>query len=191
MTVYTLADRKPDYHGSGPAFVADDAQIIGDIVLGQDTGIWFGVVLRGDNEQINIGARTNVQEHVCMHTDMGYPLTIAEGCTIGHRAMLHGCTIGDGSLIGMNAVVLNGAKVGKNCLIGANALVTEGMEIPDGSLVMGMPAKVKRALSDVEQATLALSAQHYVEIVKRFLSELRPQSLASAKCDGEEFNDEF
>lgn len=173
MAVYSLADRKPDYHGSGPAFVADDAQIIGDIILGQDTGIWFGVVLRGDNEQISIGARTNVQEHVCMHTDMGYPLTIAEGCTIGHRAMLHGCTIGENSLIGIGAIVLNGAKIGKNSLVGAGALVTEGKEFPDNSLIVGSPAKAIRTLDEKSEQMLRASAESYVQNAKRFAKDLK------------------
>lgn len=188
--LYELGDRRVKMLGDGH-FVADNASLIGDVVLSQNVSIWFNVVIRGDTEQIRIGAGSNIQDGSILHTDHGFPMSIGKDVTVGHKVMLHGCTIGDGSLIGMNAVVLNGAKVGKNCLIGANALVTEGMEIPDGSLVMGMPAKVKRALSDVEQATLALSAQHYVENGQRFLSELRPQSLASAKCDGEEFNDEF
>lgn len=173
MPLYTLADKKPEYQGSGPAFVASDAQIIGDIVLGEDTGIWFGVVLRGDNEQINIGARTNVQEHVCMHTDMGYPLTIGEGCTIGHRAMLHGCTIGENSLIGIGAIVLNGAKIGKNSLVGAGALVTEGKEFPDNSLIVGSPAKVVRTLDATSDKKLRASAAHYVENAKRFAKDLK------------------
>lgn len=173
MTLYNLADKKPEFQGDGPAFIADDAQIIGDIVLGQDTGIWFGVVLRGDNEQINIGARTNVQEHVCMHTDMGYPLTIGEGCTIGHRAMLHGCTIGENSLIGIGAIVLNGAKIGKNSLVGAGALVTEGKEFPDNSLIVGSPAKVIRTLDENSVQKLRDSAANYVQNAKRFKKDLK------------------
>src|SRR5690606_14143710 len=123
-------------------FVAPNAVLVGDVVLGPEVGVWFGVVARGDNERIAIGARSNVQENCVLHTDMGFPLTIGENCTIGHSAILHGCTIGDNSLIGMGATVLNGAKIGKNCLIGANALVTEGKEIPDNSLVVGAPRKV-------------------------------------------------
>ena len=133
----------------------------------------FGVVLRGDNEQINIGARTNVQEHVCMHTDMGYPLTIAEGCTIGHRAMLHGCTIGENSLIGIGAIVLNGAKIGKNSLVGAGALVTEGKEFPDNSLIVGSPAKAIRTLDEKAEQMLRDSAESYVQNAKRFAKDLK------------------
>ncbi len=183
--LYELGDRKVRMYGEGH-FIADNATLIGDVVLQNQVSIWFNVVIRGDTEEIRVGARSNIQDGSILHTDHGFPMEIGEDVTVGHKVMLHGCTIGDGSLIGMNAVVLNGAKIGKNCLIGANALVTEGMEIPDGSLVMGMPAKVKRSLSDVEQLTLALSAQHYVENGQRFLAELRPQSLASAQVGGEE-----
>lgn len=174
MPQYSLDGKSPKALGNGPAFVADDAQIIGDIVLGEDTGIWFGVVLRGDNEQIYIGNATNVQEHVCMHTDMGYPLTIGEGCTIGHRAMLHGCTIGNNSLIGIGAIVLNGAKIGKNSLVGAGALVTENKEFPDNSLIVGAPAKAIRVLDDQAVAGLRESATHYVANAKRFAAGLKP-----------------
>ena len=174
MAFQSLDGKSPEIEGNGPAFVADDAQIIGDIVLGEDTGIWFGVVLRGDNEQINIRKATNVQEHVCMHTDMGYPLTIGEGCTIGHRAMLHGCTIGENSLIGIGAIVLNGAKIGKNSLVGAGALVTENKEFPDNSLIVGAPAKAIRVLDDKAIEGLRQSASHYVQNAKRFASGLKP-----------------
>ena len=122
-------------------WIAPDATLIGDVQVGRNAGFWFGVVIRGDNEPIVIGADTNVQEHTVMHTDPGFPLTIGEGCTIGHRAMLHGCTIGDNSLIGMGAIVLNGARIGKNSLVGAGALVTEGKEFPDNSLIVGSPAQ--------------------------------------------------
>jgi carbonic anhydrase/acetyltransferase-like protein (isoleucine patch superfamily) len=130
-------------------------------------------VLRGDNERIVIGPRTNVQEHCVMHTDMGYPLTVGEGCTIGHRAMLHGCTIGDNSLIGIGAIVLNGAKIGKNSLVGAGALVTEGKEFPDNSLIIGSPARTVRTLDDAAVESLRASASHYVENAKRFASGLK------------------
>lgn len=173
MTLYTLAGKKPVFEGSGPAFIAEDAQIIGDIVLGEDSGVWFGTVLRGDNEQIKIGARSNVQEHVCMHTDPGYPLTIGEGCTIGHRAMLHGCTIGENSLIGIGAIVLNGAKIGNNCLVGAGALVTEGKEFPDNSLIVGAPAKAVRTLDDAAAEKLRGSAANYVKNANRFAKDLK------------------
>ena len=182
--LYELGDCRVRMLGDGH-FIADNATLIGDVVLHQNVSIWFNAVIRGDTEEIRVGAGSNIQDGSILHTDHGFPMAIGKNVTVGHKVMLHGCTIGDGSLIGMNAVVLNGANVGKNCLIGANALVTEGMEIPDGSLVMGMPAKVKRALSDVEQATLALSAEHYVENGQRFLKDLRPQSLVSAKAGSE------
>lgn len=174
MSLQSLDGKSPKLQGKGPAFVADDAQIIGNIVLGEDTGIWFGVVLRGDNEQIDIGDATNVQEHVSMHTDMGYPLTIGQGCTIGHRAMLHGCTIGENSLIGIGAIVLNGAKIGKNSLVGAGALVTENKEFPDNSLIVGAPAKAIRVLDEKAVEGLRQSAIHYVENAKRFANGLKP-----------------
>ena len=173
MAFHSLDGKSPQSIGKGPAFVADDAQIIGDIILGEDTGIWFGVVLRGDNEPIKIGNQTNVQEHVCMHTDMGFPLTIGQGCTIGHRAMLHGCTIGDNALIGIGAIVLNGAKIGKNSLVGAGALVTEGKEFPDNSLIVGSPAKVVRTLDEKAVDGLRESASHYVANAKRFAAGLK------------------
>lgn len=172
MALKSLDGKSPTLEGNGPAFLADDAQIIGDIVLGEDTGIWFGTVLRGDNEPIVVGARTNVQEHVCMHTDMGFPLIIGQGCTIGHRAMLHGCTIGENSLIGIGAIVLNGAKIGNNCLVGAGALVTEGKEFPDNSLIVGAPAKAIRVLDAQAVESLRQSANHYVENAKRFANGL-------------------
>ena len=173
MTLYTLDGIGPTLSGAGPAFVAGDARIIGDVVLGEDCGIWFGCVLRGDNEPITVGARTNVQEHTVMHTDMGYPLTIGEGCTIGHRAMLHGCTIGNNTLIGIGAIVLNGAVIGDNCLVGAGALVTEGKTFPDNSLIVGMPARAVRTLDDAGVAQLRLSADHYVENARRFARTMK------------------
>ena len=150
------------------AFIAPDAILVGKVQVGADVGIWFGAIARGDNEPIVIGARTNIQEHVVLHTDMGFPLTIGEGCTIGHRAMLHGCTIGDNTLIGMGAIVLNGAQIGRDCLIGAGALVTEGKIIPDGSLVVGSPGKVIRPLDAEAIARLTQSADNYVHNARRF-----------------------
>lgn len=150
------------------AFIAPNAVLIGDVVVGADVGIWFGVVARGDIETITVGARTNVQENSVLHTDSGYPLVIGENVTIGHGAIVHGCTIGDNSLIGMGATVLNGAKIGKNCLIGANALVTENKVIPDNSLVMGAPAKVVREIDAAGVAALAASADRYVKNAKRY-----------------------
>lgn len=170
MTLYALADRRPQIADN--AWIAPGTHVIGDIVVGEMASIWFGAVLRGDNEQINVGAGSNIQENAVLHTDMGFPLQIGEGCTIGHKAMLHGCVIGANSLIGMGATVLNGAKIGRNCLIGAGALITEGKEIPDGSLVMGAPGKVVRQLDEATIDGLRLSALHYQENAARFASDL-------------------
>ena len=147
--------------------------MIGKVVLESGASIWFGCTLRGDNEEIRIGAGSNVQENCVMHTDMGYPLVVGAGCTIGHKAMLHGCTIGDNSLIGMGATVLNGAKIGRNCLIGAGALITEGKEIPDGSLVMGAPGKVVRQLDEAAIEGLRKSALSYQRNMRRFREGLK------------------
>ncbi|WP_417807742.1 gamma carbonic anhydrase family protein [Thioclava sp.] len=155
------------------AWVASDANLIGKVVLEGAASVWFGCTLRGDNEKIRVGAGSNVQENVVCHTDIGFPLVIGANCTIGHKAMLHGCVIGEGSLIGMGATVLNGAKIGRGCLIGAGALITEGKEIPDGSLVMGAPGKVVRQLDAVAQDQLLQSAAHYRENAARFRAGLR------------------
>ncbi|MBW8636515.1 gamma carbonic anhydrase family protein [Hoeflea sp. WL0058] len=171
MALYKLDDESPNLP-DGFFWVAESASVIGKVNIGEDVGIWFGSVLRGDNEPITIGKGTNVQENCVMHTDKGFPLVIGEGCTIGHRAMLHGCTIGDNSLIGMGAIVLNGAKIGANCLIGAGALVTEGKEIPDNSLVVGSPAKPVRELDDKAVAMLQWSSRHYIENARRFAAGL-------------------
>lgn len=171
MPLYRLDDHVPKTE-EGAFWIAPDARVIGQVELGRDVGIWFGCVLRGDNEPIRIGARSNIQEMTMIHTDPGYPVEIGEGCTIGHRAIVHGCTIGDNSLIGMGAIVLNGAKIGRNCLIGAGALVSEGKEIPDGSLVMGVPGKVVRALDEEAIAGLGASADRYVANWKRFAAGL-------------------
>lgn len=153
-------------------WVADSAQVIGQVVLKARSSVWFGAVLRGDNEPITLGEGSNIQENSVLHTDMGFPLTIGADCTIGHNAILHGCTIGDNSLVGMGAIVLNGAVIGRNCLIGAGALVTEGKQIPDNSLVIGSPAKVVRTLDADAVAGLKLSASHYVENARRFAGGL-------------------
>ncbi len=171
MPIYALDGVEPTL--ADASWVAPDANVIGNVVLQADASVWFGCTLRGDNETIIIGAGSNVQENTVMHTDPGYPLTIGVNCTIGHKAMLHGCTIGDNSLIGMGATVLNGAKIGKNCLIGAGALITEGKEIPDGSLVMGAPGKIVRQLDEAAIKGLTMSAQHYQANAKRFSSGLR------------------
>lgn len=170
MTLYALGDKTPNVHGN--AWVAPDANVIGNVVLEDESSVWFGSTLRGDNEVIHVGRGSNVQENCVFHTDMGYPLTIGENCTIGHKVMLHGCTIGDNSLIGMGATILNGARIGRNCLIGAGALITEGKEIPDGSLVMGAPGKVVRQLDDEAIAKLTASARHYAENAARFAKDL-------------------
>lgn len=174
MPLYTLDGVAPQLDDEESTWVAPDASVIGKVHLGRDTGIWFGAVLRGDNELISIGDRSNVQEHSVLHTDMGYPLTVGKDCTVGHRAILHGCTIGDNTLIGMGAIVLNGAKIGKNCLVGAGALVTEGKEFPDNSLIVGVPAKVVRELDEKAVEGLKKSADLYVGNGKRFKKAMKP-----------------
>lgn len=168
--IYALDDFAPEIDPS--AWVAETAVLIGKVVVEADASIWFGAVIRGDNEEIRVGAGSNVQENSVLHTDMGYPLTIGRNCTIGHKAMLHGCMIGDGTLIGMGATVLNGARIGNGCLIGACALITEGKEIPDGSLVMGSPGKVVRALDQTARAKLLASAANYQANARRFRAGL-------------------
>ncbi|WP_028028244.1 gamma carbonic anhydrase family protein [Gemmobacter nectariphilus] len=170
--IYALDGHAPQIHPE--AWVAPGAHVMGKIVLEEAASIWFGAVLRGDNEEIRIGRGSNVQENCVFHTDMGYPLTIGTNCTIGHKAMLHGCTIGDGSLVGMGATILNGARIGKGCLIGAGALITEGKEIPDGALVMGAPGKVVRVLDAEAQARLIRSAEGYQANARRFRAGLKP-----------------
>ncbi|HHY48560.1 MAG TPA: gamma carbonic anhydrase family protein [Alphaproteobacteria bacterium] len=159
---------------AGFSFVADTAVLIGDVVLEEEASVWFGAVLRGDNERITVGAGSNVQDNCVLHTDMGFPLVIGRGCTVGHRAILHGCRIEDGSLIGMSATVLNGAVIGRNCLVGAGALVTEGKLIPDNSLAIGAPARVVRSLDAETIAGLRRSAEHYVANARRFAAGLKP-----------------
>jgi carbonic anhydrase/acetyltransferase-like protein (isoleucine patch superfamily) len=156
------------------SWIAPDAHVIGRIVIGAGASVWFGAVLRGDNETISVGPGSNVQEHCVLHTDMGFPLSIGADCTIGHRAILHGCTIGAGSLIGMGATVMNGARIGRGCLIGAGALVPEGREVPDGALVMGAPGKVVRMLDEAAQERLSRSAAGYVANMRRFRAGLAP-----------------
>ena len=157
------------------AWIADSAAVVGKVRLEAGANVWFGAVLRGDNELILIGEHSNVQDGAVMHTDMGYPLTLGKGVTVGHNAMLHGCTVGDYSLVGIGAVVLNGAKIGKHCIIGANTLIGEGKEIPDGSLVVGSPGKVVRELNDQQKKMLEASAAHYVHNAKRYQRDLKPQ----------------
>lgn len=174
--LYEFENMQPQRPSQGHCFVADNAVVLGHVILQADTSVWFGATLRGDNEPITIGARSNVQDGCVFHTDPGYPLTLGEGVTVGHQAMLHGCTIGDNSLVGIQAVILNGARIGRNCLIGAGALIPEGKIIPDNSLVIGSPGRVKRELDPEEIAGLARSAAHYVDNGRRFLAGLRPMA---------------
>jgi carbonic anhydrase/acetyltransferase-like protein (isoleucine patch superfamily) len=171
MTIYTLAGKSPKIDKT--AWIAPDANIIGNVILGVGTSVWFCATLRGDNEVIDIGAGSNVQESTVMHTDIGYPLIIGENCTIGHKVMLHGCKIGNNSLIGMGAIILNGVTIGDNCLIGAGALITENKVIPDGSLVMGSPGKIVRELDAAAIQSLPKSALHYKENARYFSNELK------------------
>lgn len=172
MPLYALDGVVPETPPEGEWWLAPDAHVIGKVRIARDVGIWFGAVLRGDNELISIGARTNLQEHAMLHTDPGLELVVGEGCTIGHRAIVHGCRIGDNTLIGMGATVLNGARIGSNCLVGANALVTEGKEFPDNSLIVGAPAKAIRTLDDAAVAGIKASAASYVERWRQFAKGL-------------------
>lgn len=160
--IYSLNNLSVTFNGK-PSFIAENATVIGNVTFEENSSVWYNVVIRGDGDHIHIGANTNIQDASVLHVDPGFPLTIGNGVTIGHKVMLHGCIIGDGTLVGINAVVLNGAKIGKNCLIGANALIPENMEVPDGSLVVGSPGKIKRVLSEEQQAMLAINAEHYVQ----------------------------
>ena len=168
---YRLGERRIEIKGED-YFIADNAIVIGSVVLENNASIWFNTVVRGDNDVITIGENSNVQDLSALHTDVGYKLTIGKGVTVGHKVMLHGCSIGDYSLIGINSVILNGAKIGKHCLIGANTLIPEGKEIPDGSMVIGSPGKITKQLSDQQKMFLEMSAMHYVENFKRFKREL-------------------
>ena len=171
MALYEIDGQRP--RCAEGVWVADSAQVIGDVVLGENASVWFGAVIRADNEPMHIGAGSNIQEAAVLHSDPGAPLIIGDNVTVGHQAMLHGCFIGDGSLIGIGAVVLNGAKIGKSCLVGAGALVTEGKVFPDGSLIVGSPAVLKRPLSPEQIAGLLQSAAQYVNNAGRFSSGLR------------------
>lgn len=174
MTFYALDGLSPVTPTSNDFWVAPDANVIGNVVLEEASSVWFGATLRGDNEPITIGAGTNIQENCVLHTDPGCPLTIGVNCTIGHKAMLHGCTIGEGSLVGMGATILNSAVIGKGCLIGAGALVTEGKVIPDFSMVLGAPGKVVKELSEEQRAGLIASARNYQANMRRFREGLKP-----------------
>jgi len=174
VPLYSLDGRRPGLPGEGRCWIAPTACLIGDVRLGIDVGIWFGAVLRGDNEPIVVGARSNIQESCTLHTDPGSPLAIGEDCTVGHNVILHGCTVGDGSLVGMGSVVLNRARIGRGCLVGAGALITEDKSFDDFSLIMGSPAKTIRRLDEDAVALLRFSAAHYVENWRRFAKGLKP-----------------
>jgi carbonic anhydrase/acetyltransferase-like protein (isoleucine patch superfamily) len=171
MTIYQLGEHAPEIDAS--AFVADTATLIGKVTLHANASVWYGTTIRGDNERITIGENSNVQENSVMHTDMGYPLTLGKNVTVGHTAMLHGCTVGDGSLVGIGAVILNGAKIGKGCLVGAGALVTEGKEFPDNQLIIGAPAKAVRTLTEEDVAKLLLAADGYVKRGLQYKTQLK------------------
>ena len=171
MAIYQLDDLKPVVHPS--AWVADNAHVIGSVKLAEDTSVWFGVVIRGDTSTIQVGKGSNIQDNSVLHADEGMPLAIGEGVTVGHQVMLHGCTVGDNSLIGIGAIVLNGAKIGSNCLVGAGSLVTEGKEFPDGSMIIGSPAKAVRMLSPEQIEGLKMSARHYIDNARRYKTGLK------------------
>jgi carbonic anhydrase/acetyltransferase-like protein (isoleucine patch superfamily) len=171
MAIYELDQIAPRIAAS--AWVADSAQVMGNVELAESASVWFGAVVRGDTETIRIGKGSNIQDASVLHADIGKPLTIGENVTVGHQVMLHGCSIGDGSLIGIGAIVLNGAKIGKGCIVGAGSLVTEGKEFPDGSMILGSPAKVVRQLSEAQQVGLRMSALHYIENARRFKNGLK------------------
>ncbi|MFN4178435.1 gamma carbonic anhydrase family protein [Phenylobacterium sp.] len=172
MSVYNLGSVTPQLPNDDEYWIAPTAAVMGNVVLKKNASVWWGATVRGDNDPIVIGEGSNVQDGSVLHTDTGWPLTIGACVTIGHMVMLHGCTIGDNSLVGIGSIVLNGAKIGKNCLIGANCLITEGKEIPDNSLVMGAPGKVIREISDQQAAVMAAGSRHYVENWKRYQREL-------------------
>lgn len=171
MALYQLDELIPTVHET--AWVAESAQVIGDVHLAEDSSVWFGTVIRGDTAAIRIGRGSNIQDNSVLHADLGVPLTLGEGVTVGHQVMLHGCTIGDGSLIGIQAVVLNNARIGKGCVVGAGSVVTEGKEFPDGSLILGSPAKVVRQLTPEQVERLRLGAAHYVHNARRFRAGLK------------------
>ena len=171
MAIYQLDDLTPNVHPS--AWVADSAQVMGSVTLAQDTSVWFGVLIRGDTSTISVGKGSNIQDNSVLHADIGMPLVIGEGVTVGHQVMLHGCTVGNNSLIGIGAIVLNGVKIGNNCLVGAGALVTEGKEFPDGSMIIGSPAKAVRMLSPEQIEGLKMSARHYIDNASRYKAGLK------------------
>ena len=174
MPIYSLDGIDPVLPHAGSCFVAPDAVLVGRVRIEEKVSIWFGAVLRGDNEWITVGERSNVQDGCVLHTDPGFPLNIGAGCTIGHRVVLHGCTVGDNSLIGMGAVLLNGAKIGKNSIVGAGALITEGKEFPDNALIVGAPARSIRTLDEKAAAMLKLAAQAYLDRWPKYLKGMKP-----------------
>ena len=174
MNVYSLGDKQPQLPPQGEYWIAPTATVIGDVILGPGASVWFGAVVRGDNDPITIGRDTNIQDGSVLHSDPGEPLTIGDGVTVGHMVMLHSCEIGDNTLIGIGAVILGRARIGRNCLIGANTLITEGKQIPDNSLVMGQPGRVVRELEPGQIEALRASAAHYVQNWQRYASGLIP-----------------
>ena len=173
MPIYELDGESPDLPADGRYWIAETATVIGRVRLKTDASIWWGAVLRGDNEWIELGERSQIQDNCTLHTDMGFPMVIGPDCTIGHNVILHGCTIGAGSLIGMGAVLLNGATIGAGCLVGAGALVTEGKAFPDNSLIVGSPARVVRSFDEAAAKSVAIAADHYVKNAQRFAKGLR------------------
>ena len=173
MAIFEMDGKRPDLPESGNYWVAETAQVMGNVILKENASIWYGTVLRGDNDPITIGENSNIQDNCVLHTDVGMPLTIGRDVTVGHMVMLHGCTVGDETLIGIGSIILNGAKIGRNCIIGANSLIPEGKEIPDNSLVMGAPGKVVREVDEALAAKLTASAVHYQENMRRFKAELK------------------
>lgn len=174
MTIYTLAGAVPDLPPDGEYWIAPNASVIGLVKLKKNASIWFGAVVRGDNALIEVGENSNVQDNSVLHTDPGLPLIIGDNVTVGHKVMMHGCTVGEGSLIGMGSIILNGARIGRNCLVGAGALITEGKAFPDHSVIMGSPGKVVRTLEDKDAAALAAGALHYVDNWRRYRAGLQP-----------------
>lgn len=171
MAIYSLDEHIPRLADN--AWVADSAQVIGNVVLGEGASVWFGAILRGDTEPLTVGKGSNIQDGSVVHADRGFPMTLGDNVTVGHKVMLHGCTVGDGSLIGIGAVLLNGAKIGKNCLVGAGSLVTEGKEFPDGSMILGAPAKAVKQMSPEQIVSMQWAAKHYVENAVRFNNGLK------------------
>lgn len=171
MAVYALEDKTPQL--ADDVWVADSAIVVGNVILSEGSSVWFGTVIRGDNDPITIGQRSNIQDNSVLHSDAGSPLTIGEGVTVGHQAMLHGCTVGDNTLIGIGATILNGTQIGKNCLIGAHALITENKVIPDNSVVMGAPGRVIKQVPEAQEIMLKMSADYYVKNAKRFKKGLK------------------